>query len=442
LKRFFQSHPDPTLQKPWNCVQLGLWLLPFSALLGGISILIPCLWLWKQRFSGLSRRSINRGFALLAVLVIVTAWVALDRPVAFLGLFNFLPFFLVFAALSELIQTTAQLRRIAWIFVLTSIPMSLIGLAQLLLQWGGHLSLLWSLIEWKIDPGGTPLGRMASVLSYANVLANYAAIVLILGIGLWLETMSSKGARHRSLPWFLGSVIAIDAIVLILTNSRNAWIVAFLACLAFALYQGWRLVVGVVVAIAGIVLGAAFAPSPISQPLRQIVPAFFWARVNDQMFADRPIAMLRSTQWQVAWEFTQQRPFTGWGLRNFTALYQAKMGVWLGHPHSLFLMLSAETGLIATLLLSGLVGWILLQGVRHLQMWKVNTAIDSHDRRLYFSFLLAFLACSFFHSFDVILFDARINTMGWLVLAALWGVVLHTGQPIHPHTETHESTGF
>lgn len=437
MKGLLQSHPDPTLQRSWQCVQVGLWFLPFSILLGGISILIPCLWLWTQRFETLSRRSINRGFAVLAILLLATAGFALDRTVAFLGLFNFLPFFLVFTALSELIQTPAQLRRIAWIFILTSIPMSLIGLAQLVLHWGGHLSLLWSLMEWTIEPGGSPPGRMASVLTYANVLANYATIVFILGLGLWLETLYSKTNTNRYTAWLLGSAIALDAIVVILTNSRNAWGIAFFACLAFALYQGWRWLVGIVVAIAGVILGAAFAPTAIAQVFRQIVPAFFWARVNDQMFANRPIATLRSTQWQFAWELTQQRPFTGWGLRNFTALYQAKYSFWLGHPHSLFWMLTAETGLITTLLLYGLVGWMLLQGVQHLRTWTVHTVTNQRDRLIYFSFLLAFFACTFFHSFDVILFDARINTMGWLLLATIWGIVLHADQPMHRHPETH-----
>jgi O-antigen ligase len=175
----------------------------------------------------------------------------------------------------------------------------------------------------------------------------------------------------------------------------------------------------------------------IAQVFRQIVPAFFWARVNDQMFANRPIATLRSTQWQFAWDLTQQRPFTGWGLRNFTALYQAKYSFWLGHPHSLFLMLTAETGLITTLLLYGLVGWIFLRGIQHLQTWTAQTVKEQGDRRIYFSFLLAFFACTFFHSFDVILFDARINTMGWLLLATIWGIILHADQPMHRHLETH-----
>jgi O-antigen ligase len=47
------------------------------------------------------------------------------------------------------------------------------------------------------------------------------------------------------------------------------------------------------------------------------------------------------------------RPLTGWGLRNFTPLYQAKMNVWLGHPHNIFVMLLGEIGIPGTILFVG-----------------------------------------------------------------------------------------
>lgn len=411
MKRFnikklihLQPHLDPSLQRHWNAVQIGLFLLPFSSFLGGVPILVVSLAIWKQHFSKLSRERITQGFALLSILMIVTACFGVDRTNAFLGLFNFLPFFVAFPALSFLIQTPAQLRRIAWILVLTSIPVSLIGFGQLYLNWGGYPSILWGLLQWTIDPGGTPPGRMASIFTYANVLAAYYAIVFVLGIGLWIEQPGSR---------FLVFAILLDAIALILTNSRNVWAIALFACLAFALYQGWNRIVAIVGGIGAIMVGAAFAPMPIANLFRIVVPRFFWARLNDQMYSDRPIAQLRSTQWKFAWSMAENHPFTGWGLRSFTQLYLAKMNYWLGHPHNLFLMMSAETGFIVTALLYGLVGWIVAQGVLQCRV---------QPNRMYFTFLIAFAACTLFSFLDVTLFDARINLIGWIVLAGIWGI--------------------
>ncbi|BAU11786.1 O-antigen polymerase [Leptolyngbya sp. NIES-3755] len=399
-----QSHPDPALQRPWLLVQIGLFLLPFSAFLGCTPVLVAAIDVLRKRFSSLSRDPVNRGFAVLALIMIVAAGFALDRGNAFLGLFNFLPFFVAFAGLSELIRSPKQFTQIAWIWVLTSIPVTLIGLIQLFLNIGGSPSILWGLIELTIAPGGEPLGRMSSVFTYANVLASYYAIVFILNLGLWIET------RQR----ILGAIFFLNAIALILTNSRNVWAISLLACLAFALYHGWKKIVAGVSAIALLMLGAAFAPEPVASPLRVIVPRFFWARLNDQMFLDRPVNQLRSTQWRFAWSMTEQRPLTGWGLRSFSKLYTEQMQLWMGHPHNLFFMLSSETGLPATLLLYGLVGWVLAQSVF---TWR---KLQPQNQQIYFTFSIAFIACALFSFLDVPLFDARINLMGWTLLAAIW----------------------
>lgn len=408
MKRLFQSHPDPALQRHWMLAQVGLFLLPFSILLSGAFFLIVSFLIWQQQFALLSRQFITRAFALLGTLMIGVTCFASNPDQAFIGLFNFLPFFLLFIPLSYLIQSPTQFRRLAWIFVLTSIPVNLIGFAQLYLHWGGYPSLLWGLLQWQIDPGGTPIGRMASIFTYATILANYSVVVFVLGLGLWIDQPKSKA--------FLFPILLFNAIALVLTNSRNAWAIAVIACIAFALYQGWKWMIAGVSAIAGVVLGAAFAPAPISTVCRVVVPRFFWARLNDQMYTDRPYVQLRSTQWKFAWSLTQQRPLTGWGFRSFTHLYDTQMHYWLGHPHNLFFMLSAETGLLVAVLFYGLVGWVMAHGVLQ---WRV---LSGSDRRLYFMVFMAFVACTLFSFLDVTLFDARINLMGWILLSGICGM--------------------
>src|SRR5579883_1516628 len=383
----YQRHPDSRLQPLWTLTQLSALALPFSSLLGGVGILVAAIGVWQQRSQAIVRRPLNRGFAVLSGLMLLSAALAFKPPEAFLGLFNFLPFFFVFAALSELLQTPAQLRRLAWILVLGSVPVVAIGVGQQFCGWAGTVQVLWVVLNWTIDPTGNPPGRMASIFFYANVLASYLAITLTLSVGLLVEAWIGDGQRQttngkrqtdsgdrgtreqreegvflprsplptHALPTrlFLAVTVLGNAIALILTDSRNAWAIAILACLAYALYLGWRwLLVGVGV-VMGSTLGAAFGPSPVREWLRSVVPAFFWARLTDQLYPDRPVAELRRTQWQFAWSLAQQHPLTGWGLRNFSPIYEAQMHYFIGHPHNLVLMLAAETGLPATLLFLG-----------------------------------------------------------------------------------------
>jgi O-antigen ligase len=102
------------------------------------------------------------------------------------------------------------------------------------------------------------------------------------------------------------------------------------------------------------------------------------------------------------------------------------MQYFIGHPHNLLLMLAAETGIPAALLFFGLVGWVVVQGSLLLasrRPFSSAKASDRGDRLLYFSYLVAFTGCALFSFLDITLFDVRINLLGWLLLAAIAGIV-------------------
>ncbi|MEA5506377.1 O-antigen ligase family protein [Halotia wernerae UHCC 0503] len=433
-------HPNPDLQAPWNYAQIGLLIFPLSPLLGAVGIGFAALITWLRQNHTIIHRPLNWGFAALSILLIITCGFADDKTTAFLGLFNFLPFFLLFVGLSALIQTTAQLRQIAWILVIGSVPLTIMGFGQLFFSWTLKFQFLWIVFDWAIAPGGDPPGRMAGLFMHANTFAAYLAIAFTLGLGLWLEEWRlGIGYRFRrinnhlvaipqpSCPLlFLTVTVIANFVALILTDSRNGWAIAIVACLAYAFYQGWRILVGGVLGVAASILLAAFAPLAIAKIFRQVVPAFFWARLNDDMYPDRPVALMRKTQWEFAWSLTQQHPWTGWGLRNFTALYKAQTQIDLGHPHNLFLMLSAETGLPSTVLFFGLLGWIFFAGI---QLLGKSNYMATKDRLIVFSYLLVFVEWLLFNTVDVTLFDFRLNTLSWLLLSAICGVAFYYNQP-------------
>lgn len=415
-------HPHPSLQTPWNLTQIGLLIFPLSPFLGGVSILLAALITCNKQYHRIMHCPLNWGFAVLSLLLIISSAVADEKTQAFLGLFNLLPFFVVFAGLSSLIQTTAQLRQIGAIFVIGSVPVVIMGFGQMFWGWSLQLQVLWILLDLGLSAGGVPPGRMSSIFMHANLLAAYLAIVFTLGLGLWLERWSLR-QRNNTYFIFLSVSVITSFIALIFTESRNGWVMGIIACLAYALYQGWHIIVGSVTGIITSVLLAAFAPSPVAQFFRRFVPAYFWSRLNDQMYPDRPVALMRTTQWDFAWSLTKEQPWTGWGLRSFSALYKAQMHIDLGHPHNLFLMLSAETGLPSALLFFGCLGWIWFAGVQLLQ--KPNY-LDKKDKLIFFSYIVVILQWLIFNTVDVTLFDFRLNTISWLLLAALWGVVDHS----------------
>lgn len=413
------DHPNPRLQTPWNWLQFGLISFPLSPFLGGISIVVASLLTWRKQYHIISDRPIHKGFAILSILLLITTGFAPSKLDAVLGLFNFIPFFFFFTGLTPLIQTPAQLRQIAWIMVFGSVPVFIIGFGQLFLGWNFQFQFLWIVFDWVVAPEKSLSGRMTANFMHPNTLAAYLVTIFIFGLGLWLENYHKLKRKNR-LIIFLTITVFANFIALILTNSRNGWGITIFACLAYALYKGWRLIVAAVFTITSFCFLAAFAPSPIAQFFRNVVPYGIWARLNDDMFPDRPVGLMRKTQWEFAWNLTQQHPFTGSGLRSFGGLYKTQMQIDVNHPHNLFLMLSAETGLITTLLFCGLLIWILIAASQIL--WK-SKYIEPENRLIFFSYLITFSGWILFNTVDVTTFDIRLNTLSWVFVAALSGVM-------------------
>ncbi|MEM8677325.1 MAG: O-antigen ligase family protein [Cyanobacteria bacterium P01_G01_bin.67] len=403
----------------WLGFSLSILVFPLFPALGALGLVILLVAIWFHNYHQIAQSYLNRGLLALAGLLIISSTLAKYPQEAWLGLANFLPFFALFAALRYLITTPNQLRRLSWLLILPSLPIVVLGLGQMYGSWDTP-TIIELIFGWELIPQGVPIGRMSSVFIYTNFLAIYLAIAFTLTLGLGLETWQSgrrKPTRQQAQNLLLLTLILVaDIGGLILTSSRNAWILAVISFMAYAFYMGWRWLVWLVSGTAIAILWASFVPHLGGNQLRQVVPSFIWKRLSDQLY-ERPVETLRITQWQFCWDLIQQRPIFGWGLRNFTPLYETATDYWFGHPHSLWLMLGAETGVIATGLLLIVVGSVMFQSVLWLKNWS-----GKDDRLIFFSYAIAFSCFILFNFADVTIFDLRINAIAWILLAALSGV--------------------
>lgn len=419
---------NTTNEWEWKLVKAAVLIFPLLPELGALGLLIAAIRTLRQHFRKIIKQPINWGLGVISLWLIFTSFLS-PRPLdALLGLGNFLPFFLIFMSLSYLIKTPSHLRQLAWRLVIPSLTVFLLGLGQLVLGWGIP-PIIDPIISADLPPYGDPVGRMSSVFMYANCLAFYFLMVFILGIGLSIDAYqhwkNKPSKQNRFSLIFLGFTVLGNGVGLLLTYSRNAWGLAFLACLVFALYLGWRSLVAGFAVLASSIAIASWGPSPIKEGFRQFVPAYFWARLSDELYQDRPYALLRTTQWKFALQMMLDRPLTGWGLRNFSPMYKAQMKLWLGHPHNLFLMFLAETGIIGTILICSWIGWILMKGVRLLIAQTRLTSVKSYSEQLiFFTYLLAFAEAILFNCFDITVLDGKVNTFGWIILSAIAGIVV------------------
>jgi len=406
-------------------LQASLSLLLFCPALGELGLLWILIKIAIAHFPKIINNPINQAWGILSIWLIINSFLAYQPAEAFLGLANFLPFFALFASLSIVIRHPHQLRRIAWLLVIPTLPIVILGLGQLYFNWHSP-PLIKTILGWELVSTGVPSGRMSSVFIYANFLAIYLAIAFILGLGLWLDIWRNSKLQNRNylLLGLISIILFADAAGLGLASSRNAWGIAFLGFMAFAIYLSWYWLVSVVTAIGVATMGASFGSFSGQTWLRKIVPMFIWGRLSDSLYSDRPLATLRITQWEFCWSKIQENPLIGWGLRNYTPLYLEATNFWFGHPHNLFLMLGMEIGIVASLVFCLIVAVILAQAIlllRH-NNHKNLRSLNKSDRLMIFSYLVAFGGYILFNFLDVTIFDLRINTIGWILLSAIYGV--------------------
>lgn len=402
---------------------LSLLILPFQTFLGILILVYICYQASVKNWSQIRHNYLTFGFICLSLLLMVSSIFAYKSGEAWLGTVHFLPFFWVFLSLRTIIKTYEQLYIIILSLVLSSIIVVLIAIGEINFHWV-TIDIIYKLFGWQLTGEGIPPGRASSVFPYANPLALYLAITIILSTGLLIK--NSQKYWFNKINLCLVFTIALNIYGLILTGSRNGWIIVFLSLIAFAIYRNWYFLLSLITFSGIIVSWASFGNLPLQDFWRRIVPNFLWQRFSDQMYvsSDRPLETLRTTQWNFCLDLIEKHPLLGWGLRNFTVLYEEKMGIYLGHPHNFFLMMGAETGLITLGVLLGLIAIVLAKGLLMIKEEK----IEQNHNIIFFSYLVAFGAYIIYNLFDVSLFDLRLNILAWVILGAISGICENTNQ--------------
>lgn len=409
----FKTYNNPEYTN-LKLLSIGILILPFQSFFGILILLYITYQAWCNNYKKIINHYLSYSFLGLTCLLIIASIFAYNSGESLLGLIHFVPFFLMFLGLRTLITNYNQLFFIILPIIFNSIIIVLLGIGEVKFGWQTP-DLFFKLSGWRLIAYGMPEGRMSSVFPHANPLTLYLTTALIFTVSLLIYRWGKKINKINLLFIF---TIILNLIGLILTSSRNGWIITFFSFIAFAIYLNWHLILQLL-AFGGIIISwASFGNLPGQNWLRKIVPSFLWQRLSDQMYPDRPLPTLRTSQWRFCFDLVTDRPFFGWGLRNFSILYEEKTSTYLGHPHNLFLMFGAETGLITLGAIMFIIGRILWQGILALNTLK----LPKSEAIILFSYLVVFSSFIIFNLFDVSIFDLRLNLLAWIILAAISGV--------------------
>ena len=403
-----------------------LWLaalvvLPFASYLSLTGMVVLMLTALCQRFDSIRQVLWQQGYGLLTLGLIASACFAINRSDAWLQLANFLPYFLLVGVLTTDVwfrPPSIALSTISQAIVLGSLPFSTAALVEYIVRFPAFTARVsdWGIFEWVFDVSFAG-HRAHGGLSHPNILSNYLTIILGLGLGLLVGKL--RGGLKECSPK-LTIVIAVATglagVGIFCSSSRNGLIAAmvllFIAGFLVRRHR-WVWMLGLVI-FGAMVAGLVFL-------------GFGGRSLSLALFTQDP----RIAAWQIALELIQQRPLVGWGLGGFSHQY-VPLSVTdherLFHPHNLWLYLACDTGVPTMLLFCWVVGRTYVAGIRRL-------IVDSYHPVL-LSYLLGFTGCILFALFDVTLFDARINVLGWFlfagtsILASSKSVAIATKSPL------------
>tara|TARA_B100000214_G_scaffold373229_1_gene353124 strand:- start:404 stop:1702 length:1299 start_codon:yes stop_codon:yes gene_type:complete len=403
----------------WKCFQIGVFCLPSSAFVSYIFLLVAlCEGSFSKRDSYF-KEYWNYPLLLISLLMIVSCIRSQTGWLAWLGLFNWIPFFWCFWGLQPYLITPERRKICASWLVLGSIPVLVTGFGQLWFGWEGPWDLFNGLIIWFISPGGEPLGRLSGLFDYANIAAAWLSGIWPFCLAFMLHPFIF--GRNRVFP-FLLSIFFVLA--MILTDSRNAWGAIFLGLplvIGFASWN-WLIPVMLICCLPVVIAVLPFAEIGIQQLARSIVPDSIWMRLNDMQFVDtRPFEATRLGQWEIATKLIYEKPFFGWGAAAFSILFPLRSGLSHGHSHNLPLELAISHGVLVSLLINIFVFSLLIISAYYRIFNKFNSVKNFIIDRAWWTSILI-LIC--FHATDIPLFDSRINALGWILLVGLRCMIL------------------
>ena len=400
-----------------NIFLIGSFLLP-SAFTLGTGFLLICVIYGVYIGKGYFKDKLNIIFFVAGIFLIISAFIhsnfndylsnyKLNHSLSWIGLANWIPFFLCFWGFQPYLNSKTKRRRTAFILLAGTLPVIITGIGQSFFKWHGPMETLNGLIVWYQRPIESITG-MTGLFNNPNYTGLWLNLILPFCLA---ETINSRNNEFKRIITFLFSFSF--TLCTILTNSRAAWICISLGSVVMLGRKGLKLIFPLLISIS-LIIGSTIYPifgNKIQFLLRSIIPNNIWMEFTDFQISRLDI-------WNTALKSIINFPIFGTGGGSFPDIYMYETGLWKGHAHNLPLELFLSYGIPA--------GIIILSPIIYLFIYSTKTIffnklikISIFDKAWVISIML-FL---FSQLVDVQYFDGRISITFWILLAGAKNII-------------------
>lgn len=389
---------------------LGIFLLPSAFSISAFLLFIASVIGFKNRNEIFLKDKVNISFLISGLLMIISCIVQSinykysellnwSPSLSWIGLANWLPFFLITWGFQSYLTTQNERRKCALALLSGSVPVLFTGIGQVFFNWHGPLEILNGFIIWYLRPLDNNV--LTGLFNNPNYTGAWLNIILPISFAFLIKKESSF-RRIISLIFVLLIVLCI-----VLTNSRSAWIGLLVSTLLFFGKRSFKWLIPLFISIGVLIL------TSIINDQFNLIPLETLNEFKNFQYLDRLDIWTKSIQIII------KNPLFGSGASSFNEIYQNISGLNKFHSHNLALDLLISYGIPAAFFTILPIMILIFDSINRISQIKI-TSNHLLERALITSLIIIILI----HMVDIQYFDGRISIAIWILIAAIRNILL------------------
>ncbi len=389
---------------------LGIFLLPSAFAISAFLLLTASVIGFKKRKELFLKDKFNLSLLISGLLMIISCIVQSINYrnsellnwspfLSWIGLGNWLPFFLVTWGFQSYLTTQEQRRNCALALLAGSVPVLFTGIGQVFFDLHGPLEIFDGFIIWYSRP------LENNVLTGLFNNPNYAGAWLNIVLPISFAFLIKKESSFRRIISLIFVILIIFCIIL--TNSRSAWIGLLASTLLFFGKKSFKWLIPLCMLISILIL------TSIINDQFNLIPLETLNEFKNFQYLDR------LDIWTTSIQIIIKNPLFGSGASSFNEIYQNISGLNKFHSHNLALDLFISYGIPAALFTILPIIILIFLSISRISQIKI-TSNYLIERALITSLMIILLI----HMVDIQYFDGRISIAIWILIAAIRNILL------------------